>query len=375
MVRIGISVARQSLQKNKNHQHHQADRLEQGLHDFPRALGHRHCSVERQRHCHIAGKALGELGHPRLGQVSGGQRVGAGVLVQQQQGARRTIHVRLLVVAFGAELDPRDVLEPHQRAIRVGAQDDVAEFLGGQQAALRAHRVRKLLARRCRFTADGARGVHDILGRDRVDDIVHGQLELGQRVGRHPHSHRVIRGAKNLDLADAGDACEFVHDVDRGVVGKEGLVPGSMRRGDGENQQRKPDRLLRREAVIAHRGGQAGERLREPVLDLHLVEIDVRADLEVGLQGHGAVVAIDRLHVDHVLGAVDLLLDRSGHRLFHGERVGAGVNGRGLDLGRHDLGKLRDREPEDHHGAGNHKKNGDDHRHNGPVDEKFRHRR
>ena len=192
--------------------------------------------------------------------------------------------------------------------------------------------------------------------------------------GRHPNPHRVVRGAENLDLADAGDARELILDIDRGVVGEEGLIPGPMRRRNREDQQRKSDRLLGREAVVAHRGGQAGERLRQPVLNLHLVEIDVGADLEVDLQRHRAVVAVDRLHVDHVLRAVDLLLDRSGDRLFDGERVRAGVDRRGLDLGRHDLGKLRDREPEDHHGAGDHKKNGHDHRHDWPVDEEPRHR-
>ncbi len=85
-----------------------------------------------------------------------------------------------------------------------------------------------------------------------------------------------------------------------------------MWRRDCEDQQRKSDRLLSRQAIVAYVRGQAGERLREPVLDLHLIEVDVGADLEIGLQRHRAVVAVDRLHVEHILGAVDLFLDRSG---------------------------------------------------------------
>src|ERR1700688_2774398 len=81
IVRIGISVARQR------------DRLEQGLHNFPCAFGHRHGGVKRQGHRHVPGKALRELGHLRLRAIRGLERVGAGILEEEEQRARRAIHV------------------------------------------------------------------------------------------------------------------------------------------------------------------------------------------------------------------------------------------------------------------------------------------
>src|SRR6516225_8140471 len=55
--------------------------------------------------------------------------------------------------------------------------------------------------------------------------------------------------------------------------------------------------------------------------------------------------------VDHALGAVHLRVDGRGDRLLDGDRVGAGVHGGRLDLGRRDLGELCDGQAEHHHGA------------------------
>jgi hypothetical protein len=45
--------------------------------------------------------------------------------------------------------------------------------------------------------------------------------------------------------------------------------------------------------------------------------------IEGDLDGHGAVIGVDGLHVDHVVHAVDLLLQRRGHGLLHADRIGA----------------------------------------------------
>ncbi len=111
----------------------------------------------------------------------------------------------------------------------------------------------------------------------------------------------------------------------------------------------------------------------EAVLHLDLVEIDVSTDLETDLQRHRSVVAVDRLHVDHVLRAVDLLLNWRGDRSFDRERIGAGIDRGGLGLRRHDVGELRDRKPEDHDRAGDHEKNRDNDRNDRMIDEKLRH--
>ena len=54
------------------------------------------------------------------------------------------------------------------------------------------------------------------------------------------------------------------------------------------------------------------------------------------------MAAVDRLHIDHVLGAVDLRLDGSGDRLLQRERLRSGIEGRGQDRWRGDLKEQRD---------------------------------
>ena len=199
-------------------------------------------------------------------------------------------------------------------------------------------------------------------------------MKLGEDIRRDPNPHRIVRRAEKLDLADSGNTGELVLNIDRDVVREKSLVPGPVRRTDREHQQRNSDGLLGREAVVAHSARQARGRLREAVLHLHLIEVNVGADCEADLQGHRAVVVVDRLHVEHVLRAVHLPLDRSGDRLLDCECVRAGICSRRLNLRRNDIRKLGDREPKDHHGARDHEKDRDNHRDDGPVDEEPRHR-
>ena len=218
-----------------------------------------------------------------------------------------------------------------------------------------------------------SRGIDDVLRRDRIFEIRNRQLKLGENIRRDPNPHRIVGRSKRLDLADAGDARELVGDIDRDVVGKKGLIPRTVRRIYREDQQWDADRLLGREAISADLCGQARSRLGQPVLHLDLIEIDIGANLEADLQRHRPVVAVDRLHVDHVLGAVDLLLNRRRDRSLDRERVGAGIDRRGLDLGRHDVGELRDWKPEDHDRAGDDEEDRDDDRNDRMIDEKLRH--
>ena len=72
-------------------------------------------------------------------------------------------------------------------------------------------------------------------------------------------------------------------------------------------------------------GRQVRLRLRDPVLDVDLVDVRIGVDVERDRQLHRAVVGVGRLHVEHVVDAVHLLLERRRHRLLDRQRVGAGV--------------------------------------------------
>ena len=81
---------------------------------------------------------------------------------------------------------------------------------------------------------------------------------------------------------------------------------------------------------------------RHAVLHHDQRRVQIGAHVEGDRQRVGAVVAHLRRHVEHALDAVDLLLDRRGHRVGHDLGAGAGIGDRHLDRRRRDLGILGD---------------------------------
>ena len=81
--------------------------------------------------------------------------------------------------------------------------------------------------------------------------------------------------------------------------------------------------LVDGDADVAHVGRQARLRDRDAVLHLHLRDIEIGAELEGDGDREAAVAGRVRRHVEHVLDAVDLLLDRRDHG--RGDDLGAGA--------------------------------------------------
>ena len=109
------------------------------------------------------GELLGELGHALRDELADLDRVGAGQLIDRHDSGRCTVVARGQVVGLRAELDARDVAQVKNGAVGVGADDDVAELLRRDEAALRANRVGELLPVGHRLPADLAGGVHVVL--------------------------------------------------------------------------------------------------------------------------------------------------------------------------------------------------------------------
>ena len=72
-------------------------------------------------------------------------------------------------------------------------------------------------------------------------------------------------------------------------------------------------------------GGRRGCAMRDAVLHLHLRDIEIGADVEGHRDGEAPVGGRVRRHVEHVLDAVDLLLDRRDHGGGDDLGVGAGI--------------------------------------------------
>ena len=96
--------------------------------------------------------------------------------------------------------------------------------------------------------------------------------------------------------------------------------------------------LLGHHPLLLHRHRQLRHGRRDAVLDQHLREVQVGANVERDRERVAAIRGAGGLHVEHLLDAVDLLLDGQRDRLDQRLGAGAGVGGRDLHSGRCDGG-------------------------------------
>ena len=145
-------------------------------------------------------------------------------------------------VGLIAQLDACDVAQVQDRAVGVGAENDVAELFRRDQPALRADGVGELLALGNGLAADLAGGVDVVLRLDGGDDVGAVTPSLRQLIGLHPHAQRVLP-AKDLHARDALDARDLVLKIDDGVVGQKVLAQLAARRIEGDQHERRGERL------------------------------------------------------------------------------------------------------------------------------------
>ena len=103
-------------------------------------------------------------------------------------------------VAFAAKLHTGHVLHADERAVGVGAQDDVAELLRGLQALLHRNGEVHLLARHGRGAAELTGGNLRVLCVDRVDHVARHQLVALQLVRIEPDAGACRTGCRTAIL-------------------------------------------------------------------------------------------------------------------------------------------------------------------------------
>ncbi len=192
-----------------------------------------------------------------------------------------------------------------------------------------------------------------------------------QPVGIEPNAHGVVAAAEDGDRADSIDAVEDVGDLQVGVVRDEECVARLVGRVEVDDHHQIGRRLGDGHTDVAHIGRQARLGDGDPVLHLHLRDIEVGAELERHLDGKLAVTRRVRRDVEHVLDAVDLLLQRSNDGCGNDVGAGAGILARDVDGRRRDLRILCNGQPPVGHRPQDHEDHGD---HGGkyrPVDEEL----
>ncbi len=326
------------LQEQQDHQHHQHDRLEQGLDHLVDRLLDELGGVVGDAVAHSGREALGQLVHGGEHARGGCERVGARPLEDRDSGRHLVVEIGIGRIVERAELDPGDVAHARDPAVGVGRDHDLLELLRARQPAERLHRELEAAGRCRRRLVDGAGRHLDVGGPQRRDDVVGGQsarLHLG---GIEPDPHRIVARAEHDGVAHAVDARDDVLDVDGRVVRDVLLVQAAVRRDQVDHEHQVGRFLAHRHADALHLVRQARQRDRDAVLHQHLRLIDVGPGLEHDADRQRAVAGRLRDHVEHVVDAVDLLLDRRRDRL--GDHLGGGArisgvhrHGRGRDLG------------------------------------------
>ena len=226
--------------------------------------------------------------------------------------------------------------------------------------------------------AVGGRRAADLAGRhipalllDDVDDVLGRQPDGVELLRIQPDPHGILADAEDVDIAHAGQARELADQVDGGVVAEIEAVVAPVLRGQRGDLQDRRRFLLHIDALGLDGIGQLGERDGDPVLHQHLGEVQIGADLEGDDQGIGAVAGAGGLHIDHMLHAVDLLLDGERHGVHHGGGAGAGIARRHRNGGRDDIGILGDGQLVERHAADEHEDDGQHIGQHRPLDEEF----
>jgi len=297
----------QVFQEQVHHQEDQDHRLGQRLDHFGNRDLDEAAGVVGNLPGNALGKVLLQFRHASLDGLGDIQGVAVGSNAHGDGGGRLAVDAGEDVVVLGAEFDARDVPDPQRRAVGLGADDDVAEFLWGLQAAAGDDDGIEFLAGGSRHLAQLAGGELDVLGAHGADHVIGRQVVGVQFFRLEPEAHRVF-GAEQDGLADALHAPDRVEHVGGGIAAQGHVVVSLVRRVEGDEQQVVALGLGHRHPQAAHVLGQARLDPLVAVLGLHRGGIDVGARFERQRQ-RARTEFRGCLHVQEMLDAVHLLFD------------------------------------------------------------------
>ncbi|KWT85151.1 hypothetical protein APY03_3954 [Variovorax sp. WDL1] len=360
------------LQEQDDHQHDQRDGFEQCVHHGIDGGAHELRRVVGDAVLQPFGHELRQLVH-RLAHIGGDlQRVGTRRLEHADAHGLLVVQQRAQCVLGGAELDAADVAQPGHRAFRAGLDDDVAEFLFALQAPLRVDRQLRVHARQPGRSAHHACSGLDVLAANGRHHVAGRQAALRHLLRVQPDAHGVLAAAPGLHLADAVDARQPVLDVEHRVVAQVIHVVAPVGRHQVNHHRDVGRALDGGDPQPPHFLGQARLGLRHAVLHHLLRLVRVGAQLEGDGQRHHAIRGRLAAHVEHVLDAVDLLLERRRHRLGNHLRIGARILGAHHHRRGCDFRVFRDRQPAQGDQARDQHQQREHAREDRPIDEEFR---
>ncbi len=335
-----------ALQEQEDDEHDQHEGYEQRLDHLFQGFGDERRRAVRNG-VHHAWRKMGRLVfHHLLALLGDVERIGIRLQEDPDQRSRDVVVGTADRIVGSSELDAGHVFEAHHLPVAGLPDDDVLEFADLDQAALDEYGVLHLLPLRDRGQADAAGGRNLVLLADDVGDVGGGDAQSCHALRVEPDAHAVVAGAENAYLPHAPHPAERVIQVEQRIIAQKDAVVAALGGGKRDDLEKVGAGLAHGYAVADHVRGKLALRDGNPVLNFDRIDVLVGADIEGHRQGVGAVVAALRVHIEHVLGAIDLLLDGGGHGLRHHVRVGAREGCGHRDLGWNHLRILGNRKTE-----------------------------
>ena len=328
------------LEEQVHHEEHQHHRLEKRLHHFLDGNLHEGRGIVGDAVSHAHRELFGQFLHLGLDHFGGGKGVRARREVDADGHGVEAVVLAHEIVALRAEFDGRHVLEAEDGAVRLRAEDDVAELFRGGQAALRGDLPRHAHAGGHGLSAHAARRELGVLIPQGGGDVLGRDPELAHHVGLEPHPHGIVLRREVFGIAHAGKAFQLVDDVQQCVVAEiNGVVP-LIRRGQEDDLEHGGRLFEHRDAHALHFLRKLRQRELNPVVHVDGRLVRIRAHIEGHGQAHASGPRADRVHVDHVVDAVDLAFEQRSHGLSDDVGARAGVGRVDFHLRRGQVGIL-----------------------------------
>ena len=341
-------VLRQSCKKDKDDEDDENDGLDERGKHVPDRFAHGFGGIKCVLILH-AGREMG--GQPvQFGndQAIHFECVGARKLGDTEAYGLASVEHQVRAVIFGAKFGPADILQANQCPVGVRLQNDVFELGCFGEPPDGAHADLKFLSGFDGRLAHLPGGDVNVLLLQRADRVGRGQSAAGHAHRIQPEPHGIFAFAEDDHVRNPGHALQRVFYVDVQVVAHEERRVAPLRREDGGAEHKIAGGLDDGDAGGFDRVGQPSLGRVDAILNVNRGQIGIAVEVKSRGDRAHPVAAAGRGDVLHPFGAVDLLLERHGHRGFHGLGAGSDVNAGHGNLRRRQGGKLRNRQGGNH---------------------------
>src|SRR5215475_6947493 len=226
-----------ALQEEEYDAHHQKDCHENRYDDLVYRLRDEDRRVIDDDRVDTRRKILLQLLHRRQDFMIDGERIGAGLGVDEEGRRIAAVHVGRATVIRGADLNPTDVADAGHASSAVGLDDDIGELLGRGKPAERFDVDLIGLVTRGRWLIQDTGRDLQVLRAQRREYVARIEIVGRGLVRVEPDAHRIFASALELHVADARQAREHLLDVQGRVVREVERVARLVRRVNVNGQE------------------------------------------------------------------------------------------------------------------------------------------